>query len=85
MLMIATKDNASQAGNKLPQVAGRRVIVCDGTGCRVNGSQVVYDAFFKCIVDTGAKAVVQFKSESKNGDIPVTRSGCQGMCSQALW
>jgi len=83
MLMIATKDKAAQAGNKLPQVAGRRVIVCDGTGCRANGSQAVYDAFFKCIADTGAKAVVQFKSESKNGDIPVTRSGCQGICSQA--
>jgi len=67
----------------LPAVAGRRIIVCAGTGCRANGSEAVYEAFVKHITSLGVPVAVEFKADKEEGSIPVTRSGCQGICSQA--
>lgn len=81
--MTATTDQTPRTTPPLPQVKGRRVIVCAGTGCKANGSAAVFDAFVKSITAAGAHAAVEFKPESGNGAIPVTKSGCQGICSQA--
>ncbi|MDO8834163.1 MAG: NAD(P)H-dependent oxidoreductase subunit E, partial [Vicinamibacterales bacterium] len=76
-------DAIIQIETALPHVAGRRVIVCSGTGCRANGSEAVFEAFSKTIAATGMPVAVEFLPEGGNGAIPVTRSGCQGLCSQA--
>jgi NADH-quinone oxidoreductase subunit F len=77
-------DNASiKPGAALPHVAGRRVIVCAGTGCRANGSQALFEAFCKSIANAGMPVAVEFKPEDEGKAIPVTHSGCQGICSQA--
>jgi NADH-quinone oxidoreductase subunit F len=57
----------------------RRVIVCAGTGCLVNGSMKVYEEFVRCMGDSGLKAVVELKNEEDEG-IFVSKSGCQGFC-----
>ena len=57
----------------------RRIIVCAGTGCLVNGSLKVYDEFVGCIADSGLKAIVELKKEEERG-VFVTKSGCQGFC-----
>ncbi len=57
----------------------RRIIVCAGTGCLVNGSMKVYEEFIKCIAESGTKAIVELKKEEKEG-VFVSKSGCQGFC-----
>jgi NADH-quinone oxidoreductase subunit F len=64
-------------------VAGRRVVVCSGTGCKANGSEAVHAAFVHEVAAAGLPVSVEFKHEEKHGTVPVTRSGCQGLCSQA--
>jgi NADH-quinone oxidoreductase subunit F len=59
------------------------VIVCAGTGCRANGAEPVYFAFKNRIEAAGMKVAVEFKPEENNGHVTLTRSGCQGICSQA--
>ncbi|NLX04199.1 MAG: 4Fe-4S binding protein [Phycisphaerae bacterium] len=72
------------AAGRLPHVDGRRVIVCSGTGCRANGSEAVYEAFCREVEATGLPVVMEFSAEkTHDGSVPVTRSGCQGICSQA--
>lgn len=60
-------------------VLQRRIIVCAGTGCLVNGSMKVYEEFIKCIAESGTKAIVELKKEEKEG-VFVSKSGCQGFC-----
>jgi NADH-quinone oxidoreductase subunit F len=57
----------------------RRIVVCAGTGCLVNGSMKVYEEFVKSINESGLKAVVELKKEDDN-EIFVSKSGCQGFC-----
>lgn len=58
----------------------RRIIVCAGTGCLVNGSMKVYEEFVSCIGESGLKAVVELKNEEEEAGIFVSKSGCQGFC-----
>ncbi len=78
-----TKNTASPTKGALPHTAGRRVIVCAGTGCKANGSEAVYAAFLQAIAARGMTTTVEFTPEGGNGSVPVTKSGCQGLCSQA--
>ncbi len=80
---MVAKDVLTEAEPKIPHVAGRRIIVCAGTGCKANGSEAVYEAFLESIAAAGAQVAVEFKSEGGDGEVSVTRSGCQGVCSQA--
>lgn len=57
----------------------RRIIVCAGTGCIVNGSLKVYDELVRCIEDSGIKAIVELKREEDEG-VFISKSGCQGFC-----
>lgn len=56
----------------------RRVIVCAGTGCLVNGSMKVYEEFLRTIAQTGLAIVPELKKEHEG--VSVTKSGCQGFC-----
>ncbi len=56
----------------------RRIIVCAGTGCLVNGSLVVYERLVESINSAGLKAIVELKREERG--ILVSKSGCQGFC-----
>ncbi len=60
------------------KAATRRVLVCAGTGCLVNGSLKVYEAFIRSIKDSGLNAIVELKKEDDG--IFVSRTGCQGFC-----
>jgi NADH-quinone oxidoreductase subunit F len=60
---------------------GRRVIVCAGTGCLVNGSMKVYEEFVRAAAASGLNVVVELKKEEENGaGVFVSKSGCQGFC-----
>ncbi|HQO62857.1 MAG TPA: NADH-ubiquinone oxidoreductase-F iron-sulfur binding region domain-containing protein [Syntrophorhabdus sp.] len=61
-------------------VLARRIIVCAGTGCIVNGSMKVYEEFVRCIKDSGLNAVVELKKEKEEDGVFVSKSGCQGFC-----
>jgi len=80
--MIA-QDVPALSAKTIPPVAGRRVIVCAGTGCKANGSEAVYEAFLRSIAEAGIRVALEFRPEQADGSVPVTRSGCQGICSQA--
>jgi NADH-quinone oxidoreductase subunit F len=56
----------------------RRVIICAGTGCLVNGSMKVYEEFVRQIGTAGLNAVVELKKEEDG--VFVSKSGCQGFC-----
>jgi NADH-quinone oxidoreductase subunit F len=72
----------SPAGG-IPHVAGRRVLICSGTGCKANGAEAVYEAFAKGLAAAGMAVKVEYKPEESNGAVPITKSGCQGICSNA--
>lgn len=57
----------------------RRVVVCAGTGCLVNGSMKVYEEFVRCAESSGLNVLVELKKEEESG-IFVSKSGCQGFC-----
>jgi NADH-quinone oxidoreductase subunit F len=82
-MMNATTDAPHKSAAPCRHVAGRRVIVCSGTGCKANGAEKVFAAFKERIAAAGMTVTVEFKAEGNNGAIPVTKSGCQGVCSQA--
>ena len=83
MSMMSANNASIKSAPTLPHVAGRRVIVCAGTGCRANGSEAIFEAFCKSIAAAGMPVAVEFKPEGDGKAIPVTHSGCQGICSQA--
>ena len=58
--------------------AQHRVLVCAGTGCLVNGSLKVYEAFVKALKESGLNAIVELKKEEEG--VFVSRTGCQGFC-----
>ncbi len=58
--------------------ATRRIIVCAGTGCLVNGSMKVYEELIKSIAQSGLDVIVELKKEDKGTF--VSKSGCQGFC-----
>ncbi len=78
--------NLVQAGlNKIAKdfkatqtAVARRIIVCAGTGCLVNGSMKVYEEFLKAITETGLDIVPELKKEQEGAC--ATKSGCQGFC-----
>jgi NADH-quinone oxidoreductase subunit F len=55
-----------------------RVIVCAGTGCLVNGSLKVYEAFVASAREAGLHVIVELKAEQRG--VFVSKSGCQGFC-----
>ncbi len=63
---------------KRESATGRRVVVCAGTGCLVNGSLKVYDEFVRSAKTAGINAVVELKKEEEG--VFVSKSGCQGFC-----
>ena len=63
---------------KRESAAGKRVIVCAGTGCLVSGSLRVYDEFVQSARAAGLNAVVELKKEESG--VFVSKSGCQGFC-----
>lgn len=58
----------------------RRVVVCAGTGCLVNGSMKVYGELVQRIRESGIRAVVELKKEDAEEGVFVSKSGCQGFC-----
>ncbi|HOD74781.1 MAG TPA: (2Fe-2S) ferredoxin domain-containing protein, partial [Syntrophorhabdaceae bacterium] len=56
--------------------ARHRILVCAGTGCLVNGSLKVYEAFVNTLKESGLNAIVELKKEEE-GEF-VSRTGCQG-------
>jgi NADH-quinone oxidoreductase subunit F len=56
----------------------RKVIVCAGTGCLVNGALKVYQKLIDHIRDAGLNVIVELKREEDG--IHVSKSGCQGFC-----
>lgn len=63
---------------KRAAAADRRVIVCAGTGCLVNGSLKVFDAFVASTREAGLNTIVELKAEETG--VFVSKSGCQGFC-----
>jgi NADH-quinone oxidoreductase subunit F len=56
--------------------ATRRILVCAGTGCLVNGSLKVYEGFVQALKNSGLNAIVELKKEEEG--VFVSRTGCQG-------
>ncbi len=56
----------------------RRIVVCAGTGCLVNGAMKVYEELIKSVKYSGLNAVVELKKEEEG--VHVSKSGCQGFC-----
>ncbi|HEX2966046.1 MAG TPA: NADH-ubiquinone oxidoreductase-F iron-sulfur binding region domain-containing protein [Syntrophorhabdaceae bacterium] len=63
---------------KYQAVCGRRVLVCAGTGCLVNGSLKVYQEFVSEIAKAELNVIVELKREEDG--IFVSKTGCQGFC-----
>lgn len=63
-----------------PATAGRRVIVCAGTGCMANGSLKVFEALKREMPAAGLNVVLEFRPESEGDGIRVSEGGCQGFC-----
>jgi NADH-quinone oxidoreductase subunit F len=63
---------------KRASATDRRVIVCAGTGCLVNGSLKVYQEFVQSARAAGLNAIVELKTEEAG--VFVSKSGCQGFC-----
>ncbi|MGH2270748.1 NADH-ubiquinone oxidoreductase-F iron-sulfur binding region domain-containing protein [Anaerohalosphaeraceae bacterium U12dextr] len=56
-----------------------RIIICAGTGCVANGSLKVFEALKKEVQANGLTAVVALE-ECNEGQIHLSKSGCQGFC-----
>ncbi|MEN6616564.1 MAG: NADH-ubiquinone oxidoreductase-F iron-sulfur binding region domain-containing protein [Syntrophorhabdus sp.] len=63
---------------KQSAAATRRILVCAGTGCLVNGSLKVYQQFAESLKDSGLNAILELKKEEEG--VLVSRTGCQGFC-----
>jgi NADH-quinone oxidoreductase subunit F len=63
-----------------PTTAGRRVIVCAGTGCMANGSLKVFEALKREMPASGLNVVLEFRPEPVDDGIRLSESGCQGFC-----
>jgi len=63
---------------KFEASCSRRVLVCAGTGCLVNGSLKVYNEFVEAVKAANLKAIVELKKEEEG--IFISKSGCQGFC-----
>ncbi|MCE9615897.1 MAG: 4Fe-4S binding protein [Lentisphaerae bacterium] len=60
--------------------AGRRVVVCAGTGCVAGGATAVYAEFLAAIRAAGLPVVTEFRAEQEPGHTRLSKSGCQGFC-----
>ncbi len=58
--------------------AGRRVLVCTGTGCLANGSLRVYQEFVNTARDAGLNVIVELTKEEEG--VFISKTGCQGFC-----
>ena len=72
----------AETAGVMPTAPGlRRVIVCAGTGCVANGALKVHQAIVDQLAASGLHVVVELRQETGGqGDMAVTRSGCQGFC-----
>ena len=76
--MIATP-LSTEGGAPAAAAAGRRIIVCAGTGCVASGAEGVYKAFTEQVRATGLPVATEFRAEQ--GDtLRLSKSGCQGFC-----
>ena len=58
----------------------RRVIICAGTGCMANGAMKVFDHFKTEMAGAGINAILELRPEAEDGDVRLSKSGCQGFC-----
>ncbi len=73
-------DNIAETYRKAQEAAGRRVIVCAGTGCVANGSLEVAKAFEKQIAAAGLEVSTFLQTEPDHNTVQLSESGCQGFC-----
>jgi NADH-quinone oxidoreductase subunit F len=69
---------SAEAGGKDAQL--RRVILCAGTGCMANGAMKVFERFQSEMAKTGLNVVLELRPEAGDGDVRLSKSGCQGFC-----
>ena len=79
-LLLAGLNSIQEDFNKSLSAVKRRVVVCAGTGCLVNGSMKVYEEFVKVVEASDFKAIVELKPEEEEEGIYISKSGCQGFC-----
>jgi len=77
-LMLTGLNKISQDFLGRSTAATRRILVCAGTGCLVNGSLKVYEGFVQALKNSGLNAIVELKKEEEG--VFVSRTGCQGFC-----
>jgi len=80
--MIEQRVNLSQtqqAYQEARAAIARRLIVCAGTGCVANGSLKVHEALKQQIEAKGLDVVLDL-SDGCQGDVLLSKSGCQGFC-----
>ncbi len=58
----------------------RRVIICAGTGCMANGAMKVFEHFKTEMAGAGINAILELRPEAGDGDVRLSKSGCQGFC-----
>lgn len=63
---------------KYEAACSRRVLVCAGTGCLVNGSLKVYEEFVNAARAAELEVIVELKKEEEG--VFVSKTGCQGFC-----
>ncbi len=63
---------------KKQKKAGRRIVICAGTGCVANGSLAVYEEFLMSLSKHDLNVIVELKKEKEG--VHVSKSGCQGFC-----
>ena len=73
--MVAFNDaNTAERGQK------RRVVVCAGTGCVASGAYGVFKALSEQVSAAGLDVITEFRPETRERELALTKSGCQGFC-----
>ena len=73
--MVAFNDaNTPASGQK------RRVVVCAGTGCVASGAYEVFKALSEQVSAAGLDVITEFRPETRERELALTKSGCQGFC-----
>ncbi|HVN98095.1 MAG TPA: NAD(P)H-dependent oxidoreductase subunit E, partial [Syntrophorhabdaceae bacterium] len=63
---------------KYEAAISRRVLVCAGTGCLVNGSLKIYEELIKAAKKAKIGAIIELKKEEEG--VFISKTGCQGFC-----
>ncbi|HHY46402.1 MAG TPA: NADH-quinone oxidoreductase subunit NuoF [Firmicutes bacterium] len=77
---ISTIEDLNRARDTFRSAFGRpakRVLVCAGTGCMANGSEMVYREIKRIAGELGLLVDIEFTGED---GVAVTTSGCHGFC-----